>query len=102
MTLRKRIDRLTTKTGGGANGPSVVFLCEAGGEAHVALVRDGGGVSREPHETEADFKARVCNGAGAMVLPDNGRDALATGNAPKWAQSDLTLRALREKHSPAR
>lgn len=50
MTLKKRIDRLTTKTGGGTNGPSVVFLREASGEAHVALVRGGGGVSREPQK----------------------------------------------------
>lgn len=102
MTLKRRIDRLTTKTGGGASGPSVVFLCEAGGEAYVALVMGGGNVSREPHETEADFKERTCNVAGVVVLPEKGRDALATGNAPKWAQNNLTLRALREKHSSAR
>lgn len=50
-------------------------------EAHVALVKGGGNLTREPYETEADFMARACNGAGAVVLADNGRDVLATGKA---------------------
>ncbi len=45
------------------------------------------------------FTARASPGAsGAVCLPHNGRDAIATGKAPDWAQSALVTRHLREKH----
>lgn len=91
MTLKKRINRLTNGTGGGANLPSFVFLCEAYGEAHVALVRGGGSVSREPHETEPSFKIRVFNCAASVVLAINGGDTQPTRKAAKRTQSPLTL-----------
>jgi len=101
MTLRKRIDRLAAKAGADSCAePHVVFLCEAGGETRVALLKGGGTLSREPDETEAAFMARASDGTtGAVFLPDNTRDALASGNAPRWAQSELVIRALRAKHA---
>lgn len=74
MTLKKRIDRLTPKNCC-PNGPTVVFICKAGGEAHAALVRGGGGVSRDPYEIEANFKQRSCNAAAADALHDDGRNS---------------------------
>ena len=60
----------------------------------------GGGLVREPGKTADAFTARASDGvSGAVYLPDNGRDALATGKAPAWVKSELTLRALREQHA---
>jgi len=40
----------------------------------------GGGLAREPGETADAFTARASAGpSGAVYLPDNGCDALATG-----------------------
>ncbi|MBU2587342.1 MAG: hypothetical protein KJ872_04435 [Alphaproteobacteria bacterium] len=59
----------------------------------------GGSIRREPDETREAFEARASAGAPVAIhLPDNGRDALATGKAPQWAQSALVMKALREKH----
>ncbi|MFT5061157.1 MAG: hypothetical protein ACI9AX_001484, partial [Polaromonas sp.] len=55
--------------------------------------------SRDPSETEADFIARASAGvADPLKLPLGGREAMATGKAPRWATGKLTLRALQEKH----
>ena len=83
MTLRKRLDRLEGKRGTAALGPSVVFLCEAEtGEPLAAMLMGGGSLTREDGETAEAFTARAEAGAAAAVfLPDNGRDALATGKA---------------------
>jgi hypothetical protein len=101
VTLRKRLERLEAERSNGAcDGPSVVFLCDgATGEPLSALVMGGGSVAREPNETREAFEARAMAGAPAAIhLPANGRDALATGKAPRWAKCDLILDTLRRKH----
>jgi|AntRauTorcE11897_2_1112592.scaffolds.fasta_scaffold56345_2 hypothetical protein len=100
-TLRTRLDRLEAKHGGADAGPTVIFLCDATtGEPGGALVMGGGGLVREPGESADTFTARASDGvSGAVYLPDNGRDALATGKAPAWVKNELTLRALHEKHA---
>lgn len=68
-------------------------------EGMAALIIGGGSISREPDETREDFEARATAGTPAAIhLPENGRDALATGEAPQWAQGALAMRALRQKH----
>jgi hypothetical protein len=101
VTLRKRLDRLEAERGNGAcDGPSVVFLCDGEtGEPISALIVGGGSISREPDEMREAFEARATVGTPAAIhLPENGRDALATGEAPQWAQGALAMRALRQKH----
>jgi hypothetical protein len=100
-TLRTRLDRLEAKRGGAGDGPAVIFLCDATtGEPGGALLMGGGGLVRKPGEAADAFTARASDGvSGAVYLPDNGRDALATGKAPAWVKNELTLRALHEKHA---
>lgn len=101
MTLSKRLARLEAERGkGAADMPSVIFLCDVEtGEPSVALIVGGESISREPDETREAFEARATVGTPAVIhLPENGRDALATGEAPQWAQSALAMRALRQKH----
>lgn len=101
MTIRKRIERLETKRGKPAGDvPSVIFLCcGETGEPLGAILVGGGSISREQNESREAFEARAMAGApAALSLPANGRDALATGKAPQWAQSELALLALRQKH----
>ena len=101
MTRQARIARLEAKHGGADAGPTVIYLCDAvTGEPGGALVMGGGGLVREPSESADAFTARASDGvSGAVYLPDNGRDALATGKAPAWVKSELTLRALHEQHA---
>jgi hypothetical protein len=78
---RKRLDRIESQTGCTAPRPSVIFLCEAEtGEPVAAMVMGGGTLTREDGETVDGFEGRA-NADAAMVayLPDNGREALATG-----------------------
>lgn len=101
MNLRKRLDRIEAKRGTNARAaPSVIFLCSAEtGEPSSALIVGGGTIGREPGESREAFEARASAGAPVTIhLPDNGRDALATGKAPQWAQGALVMKALREKH----
>lgn len=101
MTLSKRLARLEAERGKGAvEMPSVIFLCDGfTGEPMSALIIGGGNISREPDETREAFEARATAGTPAAIhLPENGRDALATGEAPQWAQGALAMRALRQKH----
>lgn len=102
MTLHKRLAKLEGKRGAAALGPSVIFLCEAEtGEPLAAMLVGGGTLTREDGETVEAFTARAnAGGACAVFLPDNGRDALATGKAPRWATGALVGKALREKHAP--
>ena len=102
MTLGRRLSRLEGKRGAAAVGPSVIFLCEAeSGEPLAAMLMGGGTLTREDGEPVEAFTARAnAGGAGAVFLPDNGRDALATGKAPRWASGALVEKALREKHAP--
>lgn len=102
MTLKKRIDRLAEKSGRlDGEVPTVIFLCEADGEAQSALMMGGDTLTRDKDETESAFIARASDGTARVVsLPDNGNDALASGEAPIWAHGKLTIRALRAKHSP--
>ena len=60
--LSKRLERLEGKRGMTSRGPSVILICDGGGEARVALLIDGGTLSRRHSETEADFVARASNG----------------------------------------
>ena len=61
----------------------------------------GGSLTRKDGETAEALAARAdAGGAGAVFLPDNGREALATGEAPRWATGALVEKALREKHAP--
>jgi hypothetical protein len=101
-TLRARLDRLESKRGAGACGPSVIFLCDPEtGEPLAAMLMGGGNLTRDDGETVDAFTARAQAGAASAVfLPDNGREALATGNAPRWAYGALVQKALREKHAP--
>lgn len=101
MTLSKRLARLEAERGKGAGDmPSVIFLCDgATGEPMSALIIGAGSISREPDETREAFEARATAGTRAAIhLPENGRDTLATGEAPQWAQGALAMRALRQKH----
>ena len=102
MTLRARLDRLEGKRGTAARGPSVIFLCAAGTSEPLAAMLIGGvSLTREDGETAEAFTARAnAGGAGAVFLPDNGRDALATGKALRWASGALAEKALPEKHAP--
>ncbi len=102
MTLRRRLDRLEGKRCAAARGPSVIFLCSGeSGEPLAAMLMGGGRLTREDGETVEAFTARAdAGGAGAVFLPDNGRDALATGKALRWASGALAEKALREKHAP--
>ncbi len=102
MTLRLRLDKLEGKRGTAALAPSVVFLCCAESGEPLATMRMGGGsLPREDGETAKAFAARAEAGAAcAVFLPDNGRDALATGKAPRWASGTLLQKALRGKHAP--
>lgn len=100
MAIRKRIERLEAERGKGADtSPIVIFLCDETGDPGGAIIKGGGSIAREPDETREAFKARAMAGAPAAIyLPDNGRDALATGKAPTWARPKLIIRALEEKH----
>lgn len=115
-TVERRLSRLEAKRDGGDAGPTVIYICDAitgepggalvmGGGGLVrepggALVMAGGGLVREPGKTADVFTARASDGVSfAVYLPGNGRDALATGKAPAWVKSELTLRALQEKHA---
>jgi len=99
VTLRNRLERLEAKRGSGDVGPNVIFFCAPGGEPSAALILGGGTVTRNEGETVEAFTARASAGvSGAVCLPDNGRDAIATGKAPAWAQSALAMRHLRAKH----
>lgn len=98
MNLRKRLDRIEAKRGANAPaGPSVIFLCSAEtGELSSAMIVGGGSIQRNPGESREAFEARASAGAPVAIhLPDNGRDALATGKAPQWAP---VVKVLREKH----
>lgn len=58
--LRTRLDRLEAQRGGCAvAAPSVIYICEAHGEAVAALFFGGSGVSRLNAETEAAFIVRA-------------------------------------------
>jgi hypothetical protein len=99
MTLKKRLERLEAERGKGAGEmPSVIFLCDGEtGEPMSALIIGGGSISREPDETREAFEARATAATPATIhLLENGRDALAPGEAPQWAQGALAMRA---KHS---
>jgi hypothetical protein len=100
-TLQKRLDRLESKRGAAVVVPSVIFICDAEtGEPGWAMLMGGGGLTREDGETVEAFMARANeSGAGSVFLPDNGRDALATGKAPRWASGALVEKALQEKHA---
>lgn len=101
MTLSKRLARLETERGKRVNDePLVVFVCEAiTGEPLSAFIMGSGSITREPDETREAFEARATAGTPAAIhLPENGRDALATGKAPDWARSELIMRTLRQKH----
>jgi hypothetical protein len=77
----------------------VIFLCAPGGEPSAAIIRGDGTVTRNDGETVEAFIARASAGIStAVYLPDNGRDALATGKAPEWASGELVIRQLRAKH----
>jgi hypothetical protein len=105
MTIRKRIERLEIKRGLGApEGPLVIFLCDAEtGEPRSALIVGGGSIPREPGEPREAFKARaMAVNPAAQSLPDNGRDALATGKTPPSARPPLIMQALGEKHASSR
>jgi len=81
----KRLDRLEAPRGGDAvAGPSVIFFCSGEtGEPLAAMLKGGESLTREGGETADAFTARAEAGAaGAVFLPDNGRDALATGKPP--------------------
>lgn len=101
MTLRKRIGKLEGVRGDDVQGLSVIFLRVAEtGEPFTAMLRGGVYLRREDGETVDAFRARAETGAaGAVYLADNGRDALATGKAPRWASGALVEKALREKHA---
>lgn len=101
MTLHRRLEKLEGKRRATASGPSVVFLCSGeSGEPLVALLIGGGSLTREDGETVEAFTARANSGvASAIFLPNNGRDALATGKAPCWATGALVVKALQEKHA---
>lgn len=103
MALGKRIELLETKrglAGGTGNKPSMIFLCDETGEPGAAIIVGGDTILREPDETREAFEARASAGAPAAIfLPDNGRDALANGETPQWAQGALAMRALRQKHA---
>jgi hypothetical protein len=100
-TLRARLERLESKRGGAGAGLSVIFFCDAvTGEPLSALIKGGGTVTREAGESAEAFTARASAGAtNAAYLPDNPRDALATGKAPAWAKGELVVQHLRSKHS---
>jgi hypothetical protein len=102
VQLRKRLDKLESKRGSNALAPSVIFFCDgASGEPKAAMVIGGENLTREDGETLEAFTARAEVGAaGAVSLPDNGREALATGKAPAWASGALVTKALRDKHAP--
>jgi hypothetical protein len=52
MNLKKRLDRLESKRGGAALGPSVIFICAAEtSEPLAAIVMGGGTLTREEGET---------------------------------------------------
>ncbi len=86
MTLRKRIDRLDRGKAPSHEAPMRIVLygiCPEAREAVTAAIMGGGSLTREDGETVEAFTARAEAGAtGAVFLPDNGRDALATGKAP--------------------
>lgn len=101
--LRTRLDRLEAQRGGCAvAAPSVIILCAGDtGEPMAAMLKGGGSLTREHGETAEAFTARAEAGAaGALFLPDDGRDALASGKAPDWASGPLVDKALRKKHAP--
>lgn len=102
MTLGRRLERLESKRGTTARGPSVIFFCDPEtGEPLAAMLMGGGTLTREDGETVEAFTARANAGAAcAVFLPDKGRDALATGKAPRWATGALVVKALQEKHAP--
>lgn len=59
-SLSKRLDRLEAHRGSDAVAwPSVIYMCEADGQAWGAMLSDGSGASRLEGETESAFKARV-------------------------------------------
>jgi hypothetical protein len=101
VTLRKRLDRLEGKRGAAALGPCVIFLCEAEtGEPLTAILLGGGTLTRKDEETADAFTARASAGQSKVAyLPENGRDALATGKAPEWSKGELVLQHLRDKHA---
>lgn len=58
--LRKRLDRLEALRGGGVDaGPLIIFVAEAGGEVHAALVSGGGALARETGESVCTFIERA-------------------------------------------
>lgn len=58
--LSKRLDRLEAQCGTGAvAGPSIIYTCEAEGEAMAAIFLGGSGASRMGGEPEAAFISRV-------------------------------------------
>lgn len=60
IRLRTRLDRLEAQRGGCAvTAPSVIYICEADGEAMAALFLGGSGASRLEGETEAAFIDRA-------------------------------------------
>lgn len=86
-TLRTRLERLEGKRGDADAGPAMVFICDAAtGEPGAALMRGGGGLTREPGETEADFTTRASGGGHQnFTKPGFGTAAhppLATNSAP--------------------
>jgi hypothetical protein len=100
MTLRQRLDKLEGKRSRAFDGPSVIFFCDPEtGEPLSALIKGGGTVTREAGESAEAFTARASAGeTNAAYLPENPRDALATGKAPDWSKGELVIRHLRDKH----
>lgn len=47
------------RSGGAVAGPSVIYICEASGEAMAALFVGGSGASRLDRETESAFIERA-------------------------------------------
>lgn len=59
-TLRRRLYRLEGKRDAVSAGPYIILLCDAiTGEPGAALLRGGGGLTREAGETSEAFIARV-------------------------------------------
>ena len=59
-SLRTRLDPFESQRGGCAvAAPSVIYICEADGEAMAALFLGGSGASRLDGETESAFIYRL-------------------------------------------
>ena len=99
MTLQKRLARMEAQRAPGKGAVSVVYFCDAiTGEPLRALILGQGKVARHDGETAQDFKHRTAEGQGAILLPDDGREALADPDTPAWARPEIIIQALREKH----